>query len=77
MADRFVPNKIGDQISVGNAIIIDGISSVVPVKFNGITDTYDVCRPEQATHDAIISDDDYCIFISKKCINREAIIDIL
>lgn len=78
MADcRYVPCKIGDQISAGNCIMIDGISTVVAVKYNGISDTYDLCKPEQATHDAIITDDDHCIVISKKCVNREAIIDIL
>ena len=75
--ERFVPRNIGDKISAGNPIMIDGISSVVPVRYNGIDDTFEVCRPEQATHDIIVSDDDYCIAISKNCLNRESIIDIL
>lgn len=77
MEQRFVPRNVGDQISAENAIILDGISSVVPVRYNGMCDTYDVCQPDKATHTAVISDNDYAIIVPRDCPGHDNLIDLI
>lgn len=79
MEERHVPRNIGDQIPTKTTTIIEisGLSSVVPVRYNGIDNTYDVCEPSKATHHAIVSDDDYCVLVTVDCMGKEALMDII
>ena len=59
-----------------NIQIIESISNILPVKYNGITEQYELCEPNKSDGYIIFYNDQSQIII-KKCENINMLIDII
>lgn len=63
-----------ETIDVDPLIIVEEINNVLPVRYNGIMESYVVTSPAQATHMLIITDDGQ-IMIDINCKNMYLLAD--
>jgi hypothetical protein len=69
--------EIGSVMLIHHMLVIEEISDIVPIKYDGIEECYVVCAPADADGMAIL--DKFCnaVLITTNCINKEMLIDIV
>lgn len=69
--------KIGRELFSEPLLTIKNISDIIPVRYNGISESYHISSPENAEAYAIFNDSNEVILITVDCQNKDMLIDIM